>query len=472
LIQNGFAQNVFHCNYAFSVIIADSNLPFHAARESGTSLKTLPSRFSSHRYLRLLLVVTAIASCLFVIQAAARYGFSHLLTTYALSSGSLSAANQAIQLAPKDAEAHFAGAAALSLSGTPDQAVVELERAVALRSADYGLWSELGLLRDQVGDTAGALKAFDEAVTRAPFYSQPRWNRGNVLLRKGEYQAAFNDLNRAAQSNPDLIPSLIDLAWSVSRGDVKLTEQLAQINGDKMRIAFARFLARHGKAKDAISQIGDAGNVPDGIKRELVDQLLAGGAFKEAFDIWKVTYGESGREAAVPSIYDGGFEGPLGFGQGGFGWRVPSDLQAASVSLDSSQPQSGSKNLRIEFRGNSNPGSVLVSQLILVEPFKPGTPAGQGRRYRVNFSARSEDIVTGGLPFLNVNEASGDRKRLGQSRSLASGTTGWQFFSFEFTTTPTTTAVVLSLQRENCSTSPCPIFGSISLDSFSMEQLK
>jgi len=419
----------------------------------------------------------AIASCLFGIQAAARYGFSQLLMTYALTAGNLSAAKKAIQLTPKDSEAHFAGAALLSLSGTPDQAVIELERAVALRPADYGLWSELGLLRDQTGDPAGALKAFDEAVRRAPFYSQPRWNRGNVLLRKGEYEAAFNDLNRAAQSNPELIPSLIDLAWGVSRGDVKLTEQLAQINSDRLRIAFARFLARRGKAQEAIAQFGYAGNVPEGIKRELVEQLLAKGAFKEAFDIWKVTHGvESGREVLGPSIYDGGFEGPLSFDQGGFSWRVPSDLQATSVSLDSSQPHSGSKDLRIEFGGNSNPGSVLVSQVILVEPAKPGSPAGQprwgGRRYKVNFTARSEDVVTGGLPFLNVSDASGDQKRLGQSRPLASGTSGWQFFDLEFTTTPTTTAVVLSLQRENCTTSPCPIFGSISLDSFSVEQLK
>ena len=365
----------------------------------------------------------------------------------------------------------------MSLSGAPEQAVKELERAVALRPSDYGLWSELGLLRDQTGDPAGALAAFDEAVKRAPFYSQPRWNRGNVLLRKGDYEAAFTDLNRAAESNSELIPSLIDLAWSVSRGNVKLTEQLAQINGDKTRIAFARFLARQGKAKEAITQFGDAGNVPDAIKRELVEQLLAKGAFREAFEIWQVTHGvEAGREVLGPSIYDGGFEGPLAFDQGGFGWRVPSRLQAISVSLDSSQPQSGSQDLRIEFGGNSNPGLAPVSQVILVEPSKPEPPAGQprggGRRYKVNFSARSEDVVSGGLPFISVSDASGDQKRLGQSRPLATGTRDWQFFSFEFTTSPTTTAVELSLQRENCTTSPCPIFGSISLDSFSVEQLK
>ncbi len=351
----------------------------------------------------------------------------------------------------------------MSLSGAPDRAILEFERAVTLRPADYGLWSELGLLRDQAGDSDGALAAFDEAIKRAPYYSQPRWNRGNVLLRKGQYQSAFNDLSHAAQSNPELIPALIDLAWSVSRGDVTTTEQLAQIKGDRMRIGFARFLARQGKASEAMTQFANAGNVPETIKRELVEQLLAKGAFKEAFDLWKLSHGvERDKEGTEPSIYDGGFEGSLAFAEGGFGWRVPRELQAAALSFDSTRPHSGSKNLRIEFAGNSNPGSVLLSQLILVQPSK---------HYKINFASRSQDIVTGGLPFLTISDASGDQKLLGQSRPLAKGTNDWEPFNVEFTTGPTTNVVLLSLQRENCSTSPCPIFGSVLLDSFSIEKL-
>jgi hypothetical protein len=398
----------------------------------------------------------AIVGCLFVIQATARYGFSQVLITYSLTAGNLTAANKAIQVTPKDAEAHLAGAALLTVFGTPEQATLELERAVALRPADYLPWMQLGLLRDQVGDTAGSLKAFDESIRRAPFYSLPRWNRGNVLLRSGQYEAAFNDMCEAAQSNPELIPNLVDLAWGISRGDVKLTEQLAQINNEKLHLAFARLLARHGKAQEALAQFGNAGNVPEAIKTELVEQLLAKGAFKEAFRV------ETGKETAGPAIYDGGFEAPLALGGNGFGWRVPRTLQAISISLDSSQPHSGSKDLRIEFGGDSNPGAALVSQVILVEPLK---------RYKINFAGRSQDVVTGGLPLVIATDASGDIKPLGQSPPLAKGTSDWQLYSFELTTTAQTGAVLLSLRRENCTTSPCPIFGSISLDSFSVEQL-
>lgn len=366
-----------------------------------------------------------------------------------------------MELTPADAEAHLAGAALLNSSGAPDQAIIELERAVALRPDDYELWSELGLLRDQTGDAAGALAAFDEAVRRAPFYSQPRWNRGNVLLRKGEHEAAFHDLSQAAESNPELIPNLIDLAWGVSKGDVKLTEQLGQISMGKRKIAFAKLLARRGKGKEAMEVLSDAGPLPDAIKRELVEQLMAKSAYQEAFDIWKTDHGLGSDKGGGPSIYDGGFEGPLAFAEGGFGWRVPREMQATTVSLDSGQPQSGSKNLRIEFGGNSVPGQKLVSQVILVKAT---------RHYKLNFASRSQDLVTGGLPLLIVSDASAEQKRLGQSAPLSVGTSNWQLSSFEFTATPTTTAVVLSVVRD-CTTSSCPVFGSISLDSFSLEEL-
>lgn len=422
------------------------------------------SSFLSHRFLRLLLVAVAIVVCLLVVRSAATFAFSRVLTTYSLIAGNVTAANKAVEITPKDAEAHFAYAAVLSAAANPQMSLAEVERAVALRPTDYTLWQQLGLLRDQLGDPGGSLTAFDEAVKRAPFYARPRWNRGNVLLRTGRYEAAFNDLCQAAQSNPELVPNLLDLAWGVSRGDVALTEELAQIKSEKMRLAFARLLARRGNGKEAVAQFARAGNVPDGIKREVVEQLLARGAFNEAFTIWKASHEtEAGRELMQPSIYDGGFEGTLEIAGGGFGWRVPRDLQATTISLDEAKPQSGATALRVEFGGNSNWALPVVSQLILVEPSK---------RYRINFAARSQDIVTGGRPLVVANDAAGEQKRLGQSVPLAQGSSDWQSFSFEFTAAPTTTAVLISLQRENCATSPCPIFGSVLLDSFSVELLK
>lgn len=388
-----------------------------------------------------------------------------MLVRFALAKEDLAVAGKAVELTPSDPEAHFAAAAVLSSLHRPAESVVELERAVALRPSDYSLWLQLGMLRDQLGASAAALAAFDEAIKLAPFYSWPRWQRGNLLLRAGQVDQAFKDLSQAAKSNPERLPALIDLAWNISKGDPNLTAQWSQINSDQGRIAFAKFLARQGKPAEAVAQLRAVGMVADDTRRELVEQLLAKGGFNEAFELWKAGQGsEAGDSQSRTRIYDGGFEGPLTFDSNGFGWRVPRNMKGIELSVNSNQPQSGAKNLRIDFTGASNPGAELVSQLILVEP---------SRSYQINFVSRSEKVVTGGLPLVVVTETGGDRKRLGQSELLgAGGSSDWMGSSFEFSTGPTTNAVVLSLQRANCFSSPCPIFGSLSLDSFSIVQLR
>ena len=144
------------------------------------------------------------------------------------------------------------------------------------------------------------------------------------------------------------------------------------------------------------------------------------------------------------------------------GWR-PSREPGLSLSLDAQHAHTGAHSLRVDFNGNSNPGAPIVSQLILAEPVT---------RYKLDFAARMQKIVTGGLPVIIVSEATGERRELGRSVALHQGTSDWQTFGFEFATGPTSEAIVVSLQRENCTSSPCPIFGTLNLDSFTLERMK
>ena len=93
------------------------------------------------------------------------------------------AADNSVAMTPLDAEVHYTrGAVATYRQDTPT-ALKEYEEAVSLRPRDYYFWVELGLARDDSGDQPGALFAFNEAMKRAPYYSQPRWLRGNLLFR-------------------------------------------------------------------------------------------------------------------------------------------------------------------------------------------------------------------------------------------------------------------------------------------------
>ena len=419
------------------------------------------SNISSKPAVRLLLMVVGIAICVWTIRAATLFGMSHMFVKYAQATGNLEASQRATEMTPLDADS-YRTRAALTVGRAPAEAVADIEHAIALRPADYTLWLELGLARDQNADPTGALTAFNEAIRRAPFYAMPYWQRGNLLLRLGQYDAAFTDLNHAVESNPDLIYAFIDLAWSVTKGDANATQQLVRVNTKGVHTYLARFLASKGKAEQALQQLQAAGTVTDDIRHEVIENLLVTENFAEAHRVWSATRSDAGTQAPA-GIVDGGFESSLSFNEGGFSWRIPQKQQAVSVSLDSTEPHSGAKNLRIEFGGDSPPNTSLASQFLMVEP---------SHHYQVNFAARSQEIVSGGLPIVEINDAAAGNKLLGKSAPLSKGTTGWSVFSFDFTTGPNTHAVILGVRRENCTGSPCPIFGVLSLDSFSLAQLK
>lgn len=410
---------------------------------------------------RLAFVLAIGLVCVLAFWIAGKTGFSRLLGRYALITADLGAAERAVSLSPSDPETHRIRAAVLyKLRGLP-QAAAELELALSLRPRDDSLWLQLGMLRDELDDASGALIAFNESVRLAPYYALPRWQRGNFLLRQGRFSEAFADLRRAAASNPEYIPTLIDLAWGISKGDQHVAEAYAEITTSQMRIEFADFLARQGKGKEAVEQFALAGAVTDAERAELVRHLISATAFKEAFQIWNKDQTAASGEGAT-AIYDGGFEGPLSFDEFGFGWRVFRGSQSVKLAADSSMPKDGSKSLLVEFLGESNPDTPLLSQMILVKP---------STRYRLNFAVRTQEIVTGGLPLAIINDLAGPRKRLAESPVLPQKSTDWQVMSFDFQTEPKTDAITLSIQRKNCTTSPCPIFGSIWLDSFSIEEL-
>ncbi|MGH9970254.1 MAG: carbohydrate binding domain-containing protein [Pyrinomonadaceae bacterium] len=412
--------------------------------------------------MRVAVSLIGILGCFFAIWLTAQAGLARLLGRYAAFTADLAAADKAIALTPSDPEAHTTRAGVLYHLNRVSDAAREFEIAVSLRPLDDYQWLKLAMVRDELKDPAGALTAFDESVRLGPYYSLQRFQRGNFLLRRRRFDEAFADLRAAAESNPNFIPNLIDLAWGFSRGDAKATEQLAQITTKEKRIAFARLLATRGKATQAIEQLSLAGPVSDQTRSDLAHLLISANMFQEAYEIWENSPTAGARQAS-PVIYDGGFEGPLSLEEMNFGWRLARSPQGASLAIDSSQTHSGSKSLSIEFSGNTNPDLALVSQLIPIEP---------SQRYRINFSARTQDIVSGGLPFAVVSDAAGDRKRLAESPTVRENQNGWQTLSFEFRAEPTTKAVVLSVQRKNCTTSPCPIFGWIWLDSFSIETLK
>jgi hypothetical protein len=159
-------------------------------------------------------------------------------------------------------------------------------------------------------------------------------------------------------------------------------------------------------------------------------------------------------------MVDPGFEQESNLKDPGFGWRLGEKDTGFHLSLDTDKARQGRSSLKIDFNGDSDPSSPVISQLVLVNP---------GAHYQLSFAAKSEGLITGGLPFVIVMDG-GDNKVLGQSDKFPT-TDGWREYTFDFEVGPSAGAVRIELQRQACSKSPCPIFGRVWLDDFLLQRV-
>jgi tetratricopeptide (TPR) repeat protein len=394
------------------------------------------------------------------IATAAQTGLARFLANRANHSLAIPPADRAVALSPADAEAHSARALALYHAENLTASLAELESAVVSRPQDYVLWLQVARARDEAGDSAGALAAAQEAVRLAPFYSDPRWQYGNILYRAGRLDEGFRELSRAAESNPSLAPVLIDLAWGTYPGNAQAVERIVAPKDDGRRMALARYFAKKGLISESLSLFRASGDHTRPESRRFLFELLEAKQFKAAYEVWAAI--EKRKALPLGSISDPGFEDGLDLNPRGFTWRQERAFEGVSLSLENMRPRSGSSCLQVAWSGQAVPEVPILTQLVLVEP---------GRRYRLSFFVRTENVVTGGLPILTITDASSEPARaLAQSKPFPQGTSDWQEYETNFETSATTAAILITLQREPCAANPCPMFGRVLLDDFALSK--
>jgi tetratricopeptide (TPR) repeat protein len=407
--------------------------------------------------------LTLSVSCLWGAVQLWRTGVGSLLARHARQSLLPEQADRAVDASPTDPETRLARAVVLYNLNDTRGALEEFERAAALRPRDYLLWLQLGRARDESGEREKALEALRESIRLAPFYAEPRWQHGNLLHRLGRYEEAFAELRNAARSDPALFPVLLDLAWGTYQGAPGSLEQAALPRTDAERLGLARFLLKKGRLDEATGLVRALGTLSDKDRGALVKEMLVAGQYGAAYETWA-----RGREPAgeaktgVAQITDPGFEGRVNPHETGFGWRQERVLEGVILSVDAKVFRTGSRSLSIEWAGHAEPPAHAITQLVLVEP---------GTRYTLRFYARTEKLIAGGLPILVVSDGAGEGGPvLAQSKPLPPEAPEWQADEVSFTTANTTRAVSISLARLRCQAGPCPMFGRVWLDDFSLRK--
>lgn len=421
--------------------------------------QTAASRRALAAAARFSAAAAAVCVAFWLASTSLRAGAARYAADHGVRSGSAQEVELAARLAPSDPEAFFARGWLLTNAGDLKGAADAYDRALALRPNDHVLWLELGKVREGAGDTEGALRALVRAAELAPYYSQPRWQLGNALLRAGRREEALEQLRKAAAGDPQLYPNFIQSVWYTTGRDPRAFAGAAHPSTPDETLAVARFLIKAGNAPAGVKFLRESSApVAAEARQTLVSDLVAAEDFADAYDIWSEGKATGGRG----SVFDGGFEGEARTDDKGFGWRFARDAQGVNLSLDSDAPREGTRSLKVEYVGNSDPVARAVSQLVLVEP---------AARYRLNFSARTKELVTGGPPYVSVVSAAKSGDALASARTFPAGTNGWQDFSVEFDA-PAAGAVRVLLTRQPCTSSPCPAFGGVWLDAFKLQEMR
>lgn len=404
-------------------------------------------------------LILALVFLLFLAWHSARSGYASLLTSKVDSLDDLPVVTKAVRLSPGDPRAQVLLGALLEAGAANSERAAAISRyqtAVALRPDDYLLRLQLARGQELAGDTTAAINSATVAVTLAPFYAQPHWQLGNMLVRAGRADDGFAELRLAGASDPKLFPAVIDLAWQLSGGKVEYVLAATEPRSPDAYKALANFFKKHDQIAAAIRMIEAGGTATAPERRAYVAELIAAGKFRDARVLWGRP-----RDPAEPArLFDAGFEDEIDLDEPGFSWRASTADRELALSLDNANAREGRASLRVDFGGAANAGAEVLSQLVLVEP---------ATQYRLDFAVRTENLISGGLPNLSVFDAT-NNKLLGQTGAFPQTTNGWQDTTVNFTTGASTTAVRVSLGRQTCAAPQCPIFGKLWLDDFSLER--
>jgi Flp pilus assembly protein TadD len=149
----------------------------------------------------------------------------------------------------------------LRQSGQYGKAIVYLKRALDLNVDVYETYNELGAALDGLGDTAGAMKCWQQSIEMNPQYPQGHNNLARALSKMGQTQAALDEFHLAIKCNPSYSEAYNNLAITlVSMG--RLQEAVVNYqhsislnpNRPKFRNNYAVALLKLGRAQEAIEQ--------------------------------------------------------------------------------------------------------------------------------------------------------------------------------------------------------------------------
>ena len=395
-------------------------------------------------------------SVLILACLALAFGFAKYQIQRARAAPSLDLMENELYTIPFDADYYEARSDIYWNAGNAEAAESELDRAVVFRPNAYDLWLKIASLQVSQNHAEQAEAAFQRAIELAPLYAEPHFIYGKFLIRTERKDQGFMMLRFAALRNPSYFDQILKLAWAEKGGNAAETSRLLSPLATSEKEKLMTFLSDKGEFA-AIAKFGcGADDLPDASRDALVRNLIEKRRYFAAGQIHK----KSCIEGIEGEIEDSSFESGILREGIGFGWRFQSSADNTTFAFDKGVENSAGESLRLTFNGKEE-AAALISQIVVIE---------KGQKYNLAFSYKTDGIVTGGVPVLQVVLKTFDSEDIIKEMKLSLKNVGWVQSSIEFAANERTEAVEIRLTRQTCPETICPIFGKLWLDDFNLRK--
>jgi len=319
------------------------------------------------------------------------------------------------------------------------RAVEDFRKAVEKdpRSADY--WMDLAGAYEATGNIPLAREAFNRARAAYPASAQVAWIYGNFLLRQGQFDDGFAQINQAARTDPSLIPLAISRTWH-SDQDVNLLLDRVLPADENAYFQAIDFMASKRETVPALAiwqrilLLGKPLALPRAFP--LLELLIHSDQTEDASRVWREALRAAGQPHDEPAnhslIWNGDFA--RDFSDGGLDWRWNSPFGAA-IDFDA-PPTSGGRSVRLDFGGGANVDLDQPMEFVPVEP---------SRSYHFHAEIRTEGITTESGILFQITDP--NHSGLNVRSENLTGSHPWVPVDAEFTTGPETHFVLIQLRR-------------------------
>jgi tetratricopeptide (TPR) repeat protein len=330
----------------------------------------------------------------------------------------------------------------------PDSAaaIADFQKAVAHVPLSAQYWMDLAIGYESVGNIPAAREAFGRARAAYPASSIVAWVYGNFLLRQGDNDAGFAQINHALQadprlSDPKLVPLAVSRVWHLTQDANVLLNQVLPPDQDAYFQAID-FMVENRQPTAALliwQRLLSLGK-PIELRRSfpVLWLLIESDLGADASRVWREALAAAGLphdEPASPSlIWNGDFA--RDFLNGGLDWRWNSSLVGASIGFEAVPPSSEGRSLRLDFSGGENLNLMEPQQFVPVEP---------SRRYHFHALLKTEGLTTeNGISFLISDPNHGAAI---VATEKFTGTHSWTPVDADYTTTPATHFMSIQVRR-------------------------